>query len=137
MAGGPHNLDAIRFGRRPQPEVRPKVILRNVACATVNFVCLRHPTCNYLQPGSNRKPVALRASKLEPYPMVSGYSEIADDLRRAVNILFNGIHLPIIQQVTYRKPREARACVMTGPAKRVALQKVPLFLLRKMYFGSR
>src|SRR5712692_826788 len=99
-AGGPVNLQAVDLGCRTQPKVNSKIILREVAATTVNFVGLGHPSGDNLQPSANGQSIAFGSRQLETYPVATGNTMVLQDHWRSVDILDYYSHVAVIEKVS-------------------------------------
>src|SRR5580698_6149781 len=61
LPAGPLDFHLINGGRRTQPEVQAKVVLRKVTSSTADFTELNQLPSSYRHPGTNSSPVALGA----------------------------------------------------------------------------
>src|SRR5882724_329207 len=69
FAVGPANFDGFHFFRGAQAEVKPQIVLREIATAAVDFALLLHACCANGYLGSDCRAVALGADEFEQYAM--------------------------------------------------------------------
>ena len=114
--------------------MNPKIILREVAAATVNLLRLAHPSSNNLDLGSDGQAIALRPCQLEAYPVASRNAVISQNHGRAIEVLDDGVHVAVIEEISDRQPPrdalllECRAGLIAG------ITESPTFLVEMKQF---
>src|SRR5437588_10561399 len=93
------DLQQINFGRGAKPEVDPKIVLRKIASAAMDFFGLDHFSSDGFDHGSDSLPIFYWACQLHHDPVIAVVAGIAQHHGAPIEVFDHHVNAAIVEHI--------------------------------------